>query len=453
MKRFFRLFHIVWIIKQYFNFWHLRPKFPYTRGQALRLSLERLGPIFVKFGQTLSTRRDLLREDMADELEKLQDKVPPFSEKEVIHKLQQIYGDSFDHIFTEFESQPLASASIAQIHGAKLKNGKEIIIKILRPHIKKQIKGDIALMYLLAKYGGKMSRRFKVKEIIAEFETSILGELDLLQEAASASQLKRNFLNTEVLYVPEVYWEYTTHDVMVMERIYGIPVRDKAALIAHGIDLKKLAERGVEIFFTQAFRDSFFHADMHPGNIFISLKNPQNPCYILVDFGIMGSLNPEDQRYIAENFLAFFNRDYRRVAILHVESGWAPAKTRIDQLETAIRTVCEPIFERPLGEISFGQLLLRLFQMASKFDIQIQPQLILLQKTLLNIEGLGRQLYPELDLWKTAKPFLERWIKSQIGFKAFIKKIKENAPIWLEELPELPHLVYRVLKQLAREKR
>lgn len=452
MKQFFRLIHIVWIIRRYYYFWNLRPKSVYTRGQALRLTLEELGPIFVKLGQALSTRRDLLPEDFADELEKLQDQVPPFSGDEAKKRLDQIYGESFDHIFTDFEVQPLASASIAQVHAAVLKNtGKPIIIKILRPHIDKQIKRDIALMYFMTKFGGKYARRFKAKEIVAEFESSILGELDLLREAASASQLRRNFLNSHLLYIPEVYWEYTKHEVMVMERIYGIPIRDKEKLIEHKVNLKKLAENGVEIFFTQAFRDSFFHADMHPGNIFVSLEHPENPKYIAVDFGIMGVLNPRDQRYIAENFLAFFNRDYRRVAILHVESGWAPPHTRVDQLEMAVRTVCEPIFERPLGEISFGQLLLRLFQMAAQFDIQIQPQLILLQKTLLNIEGLGRQLYPELDLWETAKPFLERWVKTQVGPQAFIRKIKENVPLWLEQLPEWPQLVYRILERFSRE--
>jgi ubiquinone biosynthesis protein len=452
MRQLFRLIHIFWILRRYFYFWNLCHKSQYTRGQAFRLALENLGPIFVKFGQAVSTRKDLLPEDVADELVKLQDQVPPFSGNIAKRKLEEIYKSPIETIFTDFEIEALASASIAQVHAAKLKNGKEVVIKILRPNIKFYIKRDIALMKFLAKIGGKYARRFKASEIIIEFETSILGELDLQREAASASQLRRNFAHSNTLYIPEIYWEYTNHRVMVMERVHGIPIRNKEKLLEHNINLKKLSELGIEIFFTQVFRDSFFHADMHPGNIFVSYENPHTPKYIAVDFGIMGTLNPRDQRYIAENFLAFFKRDYRRVAVLHVESGWAPPHTRIDQLEMAIRTVCEPIFEKPLGQISFGQLLLSLFKMASHFKIEIQPQLILLQKALLHIEGLCRELNPELDLWKTAKPFLERWIRTQIGPRAFLKKIKENGPIWLEQLPEWPHLVYRLLQRLSQEK-
>jgi len=439
MKQLFRLSHIFGIIVFYF---YLSRE---NRAVALRKTIEKLGPIFIKLGQALSMRKDIIPEEIADELAKLQDQVPPFSAEHFRH--------TFEQTFKDFNLTPLASASIAQVHEATLANGKNVIVKILRPHIKKRLKNDIALMYFLARFGGKHAKRFKAQEIIAEFEVSMLGELDLLREAASASQLRRNFLNSHELYVPEIYWEYTTHDMLVMEKIHGIPIRNKEKLLNHGINLKKLAERTIEVFFTQVFRDSFFHADMHAGNIFVAYDNPQDPRQIAVDFGIMGTLSPRDQRYIAENFLAFFKRDYRRVAILHVESGWAPPDTRIDQLEMAVRGVCEPIFERPLGEISFGQLLLRLIQMASQFNIQIQPQLVLLQKTLLSVEGLARYLYPELDLWKTAKPFLERWVKKQVGIKAFLRKVKEYAPLWLEQLPEWPHLVYRILEKMSRENR
>jgi ubiquinone biosynthesis protein len=436
MTQLFRLIQIFWIINVYFYFSRQ------TRAVAFRQTLEKLGPIFVKFGQALSMRKDIVPEEIADELAKLQDQVPPFSAEHFRHK--------FEKTFKEFNLTPLASASIAQVHEAVLRNDKQVIVKILRPRIRKRLKSDIALMYFLAHLGGKRAKQFKAKEIIAEFEISILGELDLLREAASASQLRRNFLHSHELYVPEIYWEYTTHDMLVMEKIHGIPIRHKEKLLVHGINLKKLAERTIEVFFTQVFRDSFFHADMHAGNVFVEDKHPEDPRQIVVDFGVMGTLSPRDQRYIAENFLAFFKRDYRRVAMLHVESGWAPPETRVDHLEMAIRSVCEPIFEKPLGEISFGQLLLRLIQMASQFDIQIQPQLVLLQKTLLSVEGLARYLYPELDLWKTAKPFLERWVRKQIGVEAFLRKIKEYAPLWFEQLPEWPHLVYRILEKISK---
>lgn len=443
---FFRAFHIVWIFRRYFSVWRLRPKSRYTRGEAVRKLLENLGPIFVKLGQMLSMRPDLIPADIVQELVKLQDDVPSLPHKMTHQRLKQLESlYQFKHLHLE----PLASASIAQVHAATLSNGDEVVIKLLRPHIKKQIQRDISLMFFMTKFGGKLTRRFKAREIIAEFRYSLMGELDLLKEAASASQLRRNFSHeSHKLYIPKVYWEYTTHDILVMEKISGIPIRDKKTLLAHHIDLKKLAERGVEVFFIQVFRDSFFHADMHAGNLFVSPQHPHNPQIIAVDFGIMGTLNDKDQRYVAENFLAFFKRDYKRVAILHVESGWAPKDTRVDQLEMAIRTVCEPIFEKPLGEISFGQLLLQLFKMAAEFDIQIQPQLILLQKTLLSVEGLARDLYPELDLWSTAKPYLEKWIKTQIGPKAFLRKIKEYGPLWLEQMPEIPHFIYRILEKL-----
>jgi len=442
---FFRMIHIFWISLRYFSIFTLKPKQPYTRGEAYRLLLENLGPIFVKLGQMLSMRPDVIPADIVNELIKLQDQVPPFSEKLLKARLS-----AFEQIkdFQHIELTPLASASIAQVHAVILPNGEKGVIKLLRPNIKKIIKRDISLMYFMLKFGGKYAKRFKTKEIISEFEFSLMAELDLLKEAASCSQLRRNFQKSTHLYIPKVYWEYTRHDILVMEFISGIPIRNKNQLLEHQIDLKKLAERGVEIFFTQVFRDSFFHADMHAGNLFVSMNNPTDPQIIAVDFGIMGTLNDSDQRYVAENFLAFFKRDYKRVAILHVESGWAPKDTRVDQLEMAIRTVCEPIFEKPLGEISFGQLLLQLFKMAANFNIQIQPQLILLQKTLLSVEGLARYLYPELDLWSTAKPFLEKWIKTQIGPCAFLRKVKEYAPIWLEQMPEIPNIVFRFLEKL-----
>lgn len=420
-----------------------------SRGKQIRLALETLGPIFVKFGQTLSTRRDLLPADIADELALLQDQVPPFAPEQVTHILQQTYGEHYQTFLINFSLQPLASASIAQVHTAELPDGKEVIVKIVRPNLQKLISRDINLLYFLARLAERYwseGPRLHPVEVVAEFERTLIDELDLKREAANASQLKRNFLQSTQLYVPEIYWDYCRDNILVMERIYGININHVAELVANGIDLKKLAERGVEIFYTQVFRDSFFHADMHPGNIFISPDHPYDPQYIAIDFGIMGSLNAKDQRYLAENMVAFFNRNYRRVAELHVESGWVPVDTRIDEFEAAIRTVCEPIFQRPLKDISFGQTLLKLFQTARRFNMEIQPQLILLQKTLFNIEGLGRQLYPELDLWATGKPHLERWLKQQIGPQAFLRKIRESAPYWAEKLPEIPELIYDVLR-------
>lgn len=417
-------------------------------GERIRRSLEDLGPIFVKFGQMVSTRRDLLPDDIADELVKLQDKVPPFSGDIAVRQIEKALKAPLDDVFKIFDRTPLASASIAQVHAATLHDGTDVVVKVLRPKIEKIIQRDVSLLNTIARLAqrySKEARRLRPVEVADEFRKTIFDELDLMREAANASQLKRNFENSGLLYVPDVYWDYCRQNVMVLERIYGTNVGKVDELIKQNISMKMLGERGVEIFFTQVFRDNFFHADMHPGNIFVSPEGQ----YIAIDFGIMGTLTTEDQRYLAENLLAFFNRDYRRVAELHVESEWVPKTTRIDEFEAAIRTVSEPIFEKPLAEISFGHFLLRLFQVARRFDMEVQPQLVLLQKTLLNIEGLGRQLYPELDLWTTAKPFMEEWIKKQVGPRAFARRVKENLPVMSEQLPEIPLLAYRVLKDAS----
>jgi len=426
--------------------WNWLKRVDAPRGQRIRLALEDLGPIFVKFGQILSTRRDLLPDDIADELALLQDNVPSFSIDQSRSIIEAAYNDKIDNIFSDFTDIPLASASIAQVHTATLPNGNEVIVKVLRPNIEKIIRRDLVLLDYLAKLAERFwadGKRLRPREVVDDYKHTILDELDLMREAANSSQLKRNFEKSNDLYVPEVYWSLTRKNVMVMERIHGHPVSDINSLKKHNIDLKKLSERGVEIFFTQVFKHNFFHADMHPGNVFVSDSGQ----YIAVDFGIMGTLSHDDQRYLAENFLAFFNRDYHRVAELHVESGWVPKTTRIEEFESAIRSVCEPIFERPLKDISFGNLLLRLFQTARRFDMPVQPQLVLLQKTLLNIEGLGRQLYPELDLWQTAKPFLERWMNEHIGWRGLVKSVKQNAPLMAEKLPELPLLLHDVLEK------
>ena len=431
---------------RWFMWWRVLRNRELGHGVRIRRTLEDLGPIFVKFGQILSTRRDLLPDEIAFELAKLQDRVPPFPGDAAVAIMEKAYGHPLEQIFAEFDRTPLASASIAQVHAARLLDGTEVVVKVLRPDIEPVIRRDIGLLYIIAdkmqRYW-KEGRRLRPMEVVREFENNLLDELDLMREAASATQIRRNFADSDLLYVPEMHWKHCRRNVMVMERISGIPISNIETIRDAGIDMKSLAERGVEIFFTQVFRHNFFHADMHPGNIFVS---PQGQ-YMAVDFGIVGSLSADDQRYLAENFLAFFKRDYQRVAELHVESGWVPASTRVDEFESAIRTVCEPIFERPLAEISFGQLLLRLFQTARRFNMEVQPQLVLLQKTLLNIEGLGRQLYPELDLWQTAKPFLERWMSEQIGTRSFLKRIKANVPKWGETLPQIPGLLHDVLEQ------
>ena len=430
--------------------WFIRKRAP--RGKRIRSALEDLGPIFIKFGQMLSTRKDLLPEDVAEELSVLQDKVPPFPGPQAKKIIEKAYGKSVEEYFENFDEQPLASASVAQVHTARLKDGKDVIIKVLRPNILPVIRRDIALLYIIARLAEKYSsdaRRLRAIEIVAEYEKTILDELDLMRESANASQLRRNFEKIDILYVPEIYWDYTRRNVMVMERIHGVPMGEIERLKQMGVDMKCLSERGVEIFFTQVFKHNFFHADMHPGNIFINADKLDDPRYIAVDFGIVGSLSPKDQRYLAENFLAFFKRDYHRVAQLHVDSGWVPAGTRVDEFESAIRSVCEPIFERPLKDISFGNLLLRLFQTARRFNMEVQPQLVLLQKTLLNIEGLGRQIYPDLDLWKTAKPFLENWMDSQVGTKALFRGFRKNLPYIAEKMPEIPELIFDAIKKAA----
>ncbi len=466
IKQLLRLAHINWVLMRhgldevilathlfrplyflsYLSPWRWFREQDVPRAVRIRRVLEDLGPIFVKFGQLLSTRRDLLPDDIAAELARLQDRVPSFPGEQARRIVEKAYKRPLSEMFAVFEAEPLASASIAQVHAAQLLNGAHVVVKVVRPGIESTIRRDLELLYAIADLAErywKEARRLRPLEVVGEYEKTILDELDLMREAASASQLRRNFEDSELLYVPEVHWPLTRPNVMVMERISGTPISDIRQLVKHGVDLKQLAESGVEIFFTQVFTHNFFHADMHPGNIFVSPEGQ----YIAVDFGIMGTLSPEDQRYLASNFLAFFHRDYRRVAELHVESGWVPAGTRIDEFESAIRTVCEPIFDRPLKDISFGHLLLRLFQTARRFNMQVQPQLVLLQKTLLNIEGLGRQLYPELDLWQTAKPFLERWMRQQLGVRSLLKSLKDNSSFWTEKFPEIPLLLYDALKR------
>jgi ubiquinone biosynthesis protein len=438
----FRFFRFLYYLAP----WNWVPRRREPRAVRIRKALEDLGPIYVKFGQILSTRRDLLPDDIAEELARLQDRVPPFPGARAKAMIEAAQGQPVGEVFLAFDETPLASASIAQVHAARLHDGSDVVVKVLRPNIRHYIRRDVSLLRTIAgmaEHYWKESRRLRPCEVIAEFEKTLYDELDLLREAANASQLRRNFRDSDMLYVPEIHWAYCRPNVMVMERISGISVTNIGALRASGIDLKALAERGVELFFTQVFRHNFFHADMHPGNIFVSPVGR----YMAVDFGIMGTLNPVDQRYLAENFLAFFRRDYRRVAELHVESEWVPSGTRVDEFESAIRTVCEPIFEKPLKEISFGNVLLRLFQTARRFNMEIQPQLVLLQKTLLNIEGLGRQMYPDLDLWQTAKPFLERSMSEQIGVRALVRNLKENVPALTETLPELPLLAHKLLEQ------
>jgi len=424
-------------------------------AQRLRLALEALGPIFVKFGQVLSTRRDLLPADIADELAKLQDQVPPFASELAVAELERAYGKPVDQVFASFSREPVASASVAQVHFATLFDGREVAVKILRPGIAPVIAHDIALLDTLAGLLETLwsdGKRLKPREVVGEFAKHLGDELDLMREAANCSQLRRNFKDSRLLLVPEVHWDWCTTSVMVMERMQGIPISQLDRLREAGIDLKALSRAGVEIFFTQVFRDAFFHADMHPGNIFVATAGEKRGRYIALDFGIVGTLNEVDQRYLAINFLAFFQRDYKRVAEAHIESGWAPADTRVDELEAAIRAVCEPIFDRPLKEISFGKILLRLFQTSRRFNVEIQPQLVLLQKTLLNIEGLGRQLDPDLDLWQTAKPFLEKWMAERVGWRALLNQVKHEAPFWARTLPQLPRLIHHALERGAEGK-
>jgi ubiquinone biosynthesis protein len=421
--------------------WRLGPAPRLSPGVRLRRSLEELGPVFIKFGQVLSTRRDLLPPELADELAKLQDKVPPFAEQDSVAIIERDLGKPVSALFGHFEASPMASASVAQVHAATLPEGEEVVVKVVRPGIEPVIRQDLALLYTLAQLVERYlpdGRRLRPVEVVADYEITILDELDLGREAANASQLRRNFEDSPLVYVPRVYWEYTRRNVFVMERISGIPVTDIASLRARGTDLKLLAERGVEIFFTQVFRDSFFHADMHPGNIFVDASDPADPTYIAVDCAIIGTLSDSDQYYLARNFLAIFHRDYHECAQLHVECGWVPPHTRVQDFESAMRAVCEPVFERPLSEISFGQLLIYLFSTARRFDMEVQPQLVLLQKTLLNIEGLGRQLYPQLNLWDTAQPFLEHWIQERYSPQSMLRRLQRHAPSWLEQLPALP---------------
>ncbi len=420
------------------------------RGERLRLALQEMGPVYVKFGQIISTRRDLLPPDIADELAVLQDRVPPFPGEEARRIVEDALGGSVDDLFAEFALDPLASASIAQVHAAKLPDGRDVVVKVVRPDIETRLRRDIDLLLYLSGMVERYwdgSRRVRPREIVEEFQNVVFDELDMQREASNASMLRRNFEGSEELYIPEVYWPYCRERVLVMERVSGIPVNDVTALRAAGVDLPKLARRGIKVFYTQVFRDNLFHADMHPGNIFVDVSDPANASFIAMDFGIVASLTPKDLHYIAENFIALFNRDYFRVAKLHVEAGWVPPETRIDELEAAVRAVGEPNFTRPLNEISFGKLLMKLFQVARRFDLQIQPQLIMLQKTLLNIEGLGRQLHPDLDIWAVAKPELESIMREKHGVDQTARRLAERMPGWIGKAPEMPGLVHEFLRQ------
>ena len=425
-----------------------RARLDAPRGARLRMALEKLGPIFVKFGQVLSTRRDLLPLDVADELALLQDRVPPFPGAQAVALIEKAFGRRIAEVFETFETVPEACASIAQVHFATLKGGREVAVKVLRPGMLEVIEHDLKLLHTLARvveWAWSDGKRLKPREVVAEFDVYLHDELDLVREAANAAQLRRNMQGLDLVLVPEMVWDYCTPSVLVMQRMHGVPISQIQRLRDAGVDIPKLARDGVTIFFTQVFRDGFFHADMHPGNIQVSLAPNTFGRYIALDFGIVGTLTDWDKEYLAQNFLAFFRRDYKRVAELHVESGWVPANTRVDSLEGAIRAVCEPHFDRPLKDISLGQVLMRLFQTSRRFNVEIQPQLVLLQKTLLNIEGLGRQLDPELDLWNTAKPFLEQWMYQQVGWSGLVERLKNESPRYAQLLPELPRLVHQAL--------
>ncbi len=431
--------------------WFSRSERSKPRGVRIREALEELGPIFVKFGQSLSTRQDLLPPDIGIELAKLQDKVPPFSSEQALEIVAQAYKRPAEEVFAGFQPEALAAASIAQVHRARLHSGEDVVVKILRPNVREHIERDLEVMYAIAKLAYRYwsdGWRLRPVELVEEYEMTVLNELDLMREAANAAQLRRNFSGSNQIYVPEVYWDFCRPDAMVMEFIEGIPISDMDALRDAGTNIPLLAENGVEIFFTQVFRDNFFHADMHPGNIFVDVSDPDNPRYAAIDFGIVGTLDDKDRRYLAENFLAFFERDYNRVARLHVDSGWVPPDTRVAELESAVRTVCEPIFNKPLKDISFGNVLLQLFKAARQFDVRIQPQLMLLQKTLVNIEGLGREMYPELDLWETAQPVLKRWMTEQSGPVATAKRVRADLPDVRYVMQHLPAAARRLVGQV-----
>ena len=457
-----RLWQIRRVVRRYglMEFTGRKPTRQEPRGERLRLALEELGPVFVKLGQALSTRPDILPADIAVELSKLQDQVPPFPGEAARAEVERALGRSVEDLFASFELTPLASASVAQVHAARLQAapavegaaapGLDVIVKVLRPGVEQMIRRDVDLMHMIARYVEywvPQSRRLKPREVVGEYEQVIFDELDLMREGANASQLRRNWLGSEIIYHPLVFWDYTRPSVLVMERVHGINIDEIAKLRTLGVDFKVLSERGVEVFFKQVFRDNFFHGDMHPGNILIDATDPAKPRFNAVDFGIVGSLTASDQRYLAENFLAFFNRDYKRIAELHVQSGWVPQGTRVEDFESAIRTVCEPIFGKPIKDISFGFFLMRLFQIARRFQMPVQPQLVLLQKTLLQVEGLGRQLYPELDLWQTAKPIMEEWMRNRLGPMATFERVRDQLPLLLDTLPELAQRALHRLSQ------
>jgi ubiquinone biosynthesis protein len=423
------------------------------RGARLRLALQELGPVYVKFGQILSTRRDLLPPDIADELAQLQERVPPFPGEQARAIIERELGKPIDEVYRSFDPEPIASASIAQVHGAVLPDGTEVVAKVVRPGIEERIRDDLELLSALARLARRYhpeGERIRPNEVVAEFQRVIFDELNMQQEAANASMLRRNWEDSEALYIPKIYWSHTADRVLTMERVGGVPVRDIDELKRRGVDLERLAVRGIRVFYTQVFQDNLFHADMHPGNIRVDTSDPKNASFIALDFGIVGSLTPDDLYYIGENFLAIFNREYRRVAELHVEAGWVPPDTRIDEMEAAARTVCEPSFTRPLEEVSFAEVLINLFDVARRFKLTLQPQLIMLQKTLLNIEGMGRDLYPKINIWDVAKPELERIFRERYGVRRTAKKVQRELPAWLARGPEVPTLVHEALRFAAR---